>query len=105
MDKEWSVEERRHFLEIALRHPELRGIHDMRTRSSGPERFVQFHVSVDPDMTVRHAHQVMDQIEDALRQDFPGVEILIHPDPYGHDGREEGDPLRAAESRRLLDED
>ncbi|MGE4429669.1 MAG: cation diffusion facilitator family transporter [Sphingobium sp.] len=106
MDKEWSIGERRHFLEIALRHPELRGIHDMRTRSSGAERFVQFHVSVDPEMTVRHAHQVMDQIEDRLRLEFPGVEILIHPDPYGYDGREEGDdPLRAAESRKLLEEE
>lgn len=106
MDREWSVEERRHFLDIALRHPELRGIHDMRTRSSGPERFVQFHVSVDPEMTVRHAHQVMDQIEEALRREFPGVEILIHPDPYGHgEGERDGDPLRAAESRQLLEQE
>ncbi|GLT01730.1 iron transporter [Sphingobium jiangsuense] len=109
MDREWSVEERRHFLDVALRHPELRGIHDMRTRTSGPERFVQFHVSVDPDMTVRHAHQVMDQIEEALRREFPGVDILIHPDPYGYDGRDGqgehgGDPLRAAEARKLLEE-
>ena len=106
MDREWSVEERRHFLDVALRHPELRGIHDMRTRTSGPERFVQFHVSVDPDMTVRHAHRVMDQIEEALRREFPGVEILIHPDPYGYDGQDgDGDPLRAAEARKLLEEE
>lgn len=105
MDREWSVEERRHFLDVALRHPELRGIHDMRTRTSGPERFVQFHVSVDPDMTVRRAHQVMDQIEEALRREFPGVDILIHPDPYGYDERDGGgDPLRAAEARKLLED-
>jgi len=104
MDKEWSVEERRRFLEVALRHPELRGIHDMRTRTSGPERFVQFHVSVDPDMTVRRAHEVMEQIEDMLGREFPGVEILIHPDPYGYDIEERAeDPLRGAEARKLLD--
>ena len=105
MDREWSLEERRHFLDIALRHPELRGIHDMRTRTSGPERFVQFHVSVDPDMTVRHAHQVMDQIEAALRREFPGVDILIHPDPHGYDQLEQGDPLRGAEARKLLEQE
>ncbi|MPT49177.1 MAG: cation transporter [Sphingobium sp.] len=104
MDKEWSVEDRRHFLDIALSHPELRGIHDMRTRTSGPERFVQFHVSVDPEMTVRRAHEVMDQVEDDLHRAFPDVEILIHPDPYGYDQREKmDDPLRAAEARTLLD--
>lgn len=104
MDREWSVEDRRHFLDVALRHPELRGIHDMRTRTSGPERFVQFHVSVDPDMTVRRAHEVMDQVEADLHRNFPDVEILIHTDPYGYDLREaEGDPLRRAEARTLLD--
>ena len=103
MDKEWPVEERQHFLDIAMRHPELRGIHDMRTRTSGAARFVQFHVAVDPEMTVRQAHDVMDQIEDALRRDFPGVDILIHPDPYGYEElREQNDPLRGAEAQEIL---
>ena len=101
MDKEWSVEERQHFLEVAARHPELKGIHDMRTRTSGAHRFVQFHASVDPNMSVRQAHDVMDEIEAALMKDFPGVDILIHPDPEGHvEGG--GDPLRATEAETLL---
>ena len=73
----------------------------MRTRSSGAHRFVQFHASVDPNMTVRQAHDVMDEIEAALMKDFPGVDILIHPDPEGHvEGG--GDPLRAIEAEELL---
>lgn len=104
MDKEWSREERQRFLDVASRHRELQGIHDMRTRTSGAHRFVQFHVSVDPDMTVRHAHMVMDEIEAALMKEFPGVEILIHPDPQGHmEGG--GDPLRATEAQELLEEE
>lgn len=104
MDKEWSVEERQRFLAVASRHPKLRGIHDMRTRSSGTARFVQFHASVDPDMTVREAHRVMDEIEDALRKEFPGVEILIHPDPDGHQ-EGDGDPLRAVDAHLLLEKE
>jgi ferrous-iron efflux pump FieF len=84
MDKEWPVERRDRFLAVAETHPELRGIHDMRTRTSGAHEFVQFHVWVDPDMTVREAHRVMDEIEASLAEHFPGVEILIHPDPEGH---------------------
>jgi len=104
MDKEWSLEDRQHFLDIASRHPKLRGIHDMRTRSSGAHRFVQFHASVDPEMTVKQAHIVMDEIEDALMKEFPGVEILIHPDPEGHveGGR---DPLRGEDAQTLLAEE
>lgn len=101
MDKEWSVDERRHFLEVASRHPQLHSIHDMRTRSSGTHRFVQFHMMVDPEMTVRDAHVVMDEIEIALAREFPGVEILIHPDPLGH-VEPEGDPLRGVEAQALL---
>ena len=67
-----------------MRHPQLRGIHDMRTRSSGVHDFCQFHVWVDPDMTILQAHRIMDEVEEALMQEFPGVEVLIHPDPEGH---------------------
>lgn len=83
MDKEWPEEKRQHFLEVTARHPELRGIHDLRTRTSGSHDFVQFHVDVAPDMTVAEAHRVMDEVEARLAKDFPGVEILIHPDPQG----------------------
>lgn len=84
MDREWPEERRRAFLDVANRHPELRGIHDLRTRTAGHRDFVQFHVWVDPDMTVGEAHRVMDEVEAQLNKDFPGVEILIHPDPAGH---------------------
>jgi ferrous-iron efflux pump FieF len=84
MDKEWPDEKRQRFLAVAESHPELRGIHDMRTRSSGAHDFVQFHVWVDPKMTVLDAHRVMDEVEDRLMKEFPGTEVLIHPDPEGH---------------------
>ncbi|SFR96205.1 cation diffusion facilitator family transporter [Sphingomonas jatrophae] len=81
MDREWPAERREAFLRAAARHPQLRGVHDLRTRSAGTHDFVQFHVAVDPDMTVAEAHRVMDEVEAQLAQQFPGVEILIHPDP------------------------
>ncbi len=88
MDREWPQEKRERFLAVALTHPELAGIHDLRTRTSGNQDFVQFHVWVDPDMTVREAHRVMDEVEDQLAAEFPGLEILIHPDPQGHEDDE-----------------
>ncbi len=84
LDREWPEEKRQRFIEVALRHPELRGIHDMRTRSSGTHDFCQFHAWVDPNMTVAAAHDIMDEVEQALMDAFPGVEVLIHPDPEGH---------------------
>lgn len=84
MDREWPEDKRKRFIEVMARHPELRGVHDLRTRTSGNQDFVQFHVWVDPEMPVREAHRVMDEIEIKLLAEFPGVQILIHPDPEGH---------------------
>ena len=84
MDREWPEERRQHFLRVASQHPQLKGIHDLRTRTSGAHDFVQFHVWVAPEMTVLEAHRVMDEIEEKLEEEFPGVEVLIHPDPEGH---------------------
>jgi ferrous-iron efflux pump FieF len=92
MDKEWPEEKRRRFIEAASRHPELKGMHDLRTRTSGARDFVQFHVWVDPDMSVAEAHRVMDEVETRLGHAFPGCEILIHVDPEGHVD-EPGNPL------------
>jgi len=84
MDKEWPEEKRQRFVDVAARHPELKGIHDLRTRTSGASDFVQFHVWVDPAMTVAEAHRVMDEVELKLQAEFPDCEILIHLDPEGH---------------------
>jgi ferrous-iron efflux pump FieF len=84
MDREWPESRRHEFLAVANAHPELQGIHDLRTRTSGNRDFVQFHAWVDPAMSVGAAHRVMDEVEAKLRVAFPGIEILIHPDPAGH---------------------
>jgi len=83
MDHEWPDEKKALLLDAIARNPDLRGVHDLRTRTSGNRDFVQFHVWVDPNMTVREAHTVMDDIEGRLHAEFPDVEILIHPDPEG----------------------
>jgi ferrous-iron efflux pump FieF len=92
MDKEWPDERRQEFLRLAVQHPELRGIHDLRTRTSGAKDFVQFHVWVDPQMTLAEAHRVMDEVEEKLARHYPDVEILIHPEPAGHG--EDAEPAR-----------
>ncbi|ATE65943.1 cation diffusion facilitator family transporter [Rhizorhabdus dicambivorans] len=93
MDREWPEERRRAFAEVAGRHPELRGIHNLRTRTSGGDDFAEFHVWVDAGMTLGEAHRVMDEVERKLGKAFPGVDITIHPEPEGHlDPGEENHP-------------
>ena len=88
MDREWPEDARSEFLAAARDYPELAGLHDLRTRSSGTHRFVQFHVWVPGDWTVRQAHDRLDRVEERLQERFPGTEILIHVDPEGQTDRE-----------------
>ena len=88
MDREWPEDERQAFLAAASGYPELKGLHDLRTRKSGTLRFVQFHVWVPADWTVQQAHDRLDRVEEQLQERFPGTEILIHVDPEGQTDRE-----------------
>ena len=84
LDREWPKEKRDRFLAVANRHPEMSTIHDVRTRSSGMHDFVQFHVWFDPNKTLGEVHAIMDEVEAELAREFPGVEVLIHPEPDNH---------------------
>ena len=88
MDKEWPDELRERFLAAAKEYPELAGLHDFRTRTSGTHQFAQFHVWVPADWTVQEAHDRLDRAEEDLRERFPNTEILIHVDPEGQTDRE-----------------
>lgn len=84
MDREWPEARRQALLAVVARHPQVDGVHELRTRSSGVTDFIQFHVWLAPDMTVAAAHAIVDEIEADVAQSFPGAEILIHVDPLGH---------------------
>ena len=88
MDKEWPDELRERFLAAAKEYPELAGLHDFRTRTSGTHQFAQFHVWIPADWTVKEAHDRLDRVEEELQQRFPNTEILIHIDPEGQTDRE-----------------
>ena len=84
MDREWADDKRERLLAMIAAHPELDGIHELRTRTSGGHDFVQFHIWLDPAMNLIEAHRVMDEVEARIvHAEFPGTEVLIHPDPRG----------------------
>ncbi len=83
MDRELADDERAQISEIILANKEVLGIHDLRTRSSGRQIFVQCHVELDGQMPLAEAHSVTDRIEAVLVKTFPHAEILFHQDPHG----------------------
>lgn len=85
MDREMSDAERMQIKSIAAGVPGVLSIHDLRTRRAGHNVFIQLHLDLPPDMTLRQAHVISDAVEAKIEQAFPGAEVLIHQDPEGVD--------------------
>jgi ferrous-iron efflux pump FieF len=85
MDHELPRETRQRIMDIVLAHPQVRDLHDLRTRESGTTQFIELHVEVDGAMTVAAAHEVTDAIEAELFAAFPAAEVILHQEPAGLD--------------------
>lgn len=57
--------------------------HDLRTRSAGRVTFIEFHLVVPGTMPVAEAHRICDRLEQAIGNEVPGAEVLIHVEPEG----------------------
>lgn len=82
MDRELPDEDREKIFEIVRGHPQALGVHDLRTRSSGPNTFIQMHLEIPGDFTLERAHAIADAVEMDVRAAFPDADVLIHQDPY-----------------------
>lgn len=93
MDREWPELRRQQLMNLVTMLPDVDGIHELRTRRSGSTDFIQFHIWVDPELTVTTAHDIVERVEQCVAEAYPGAEILIHVDPRGHyDERTIDDP-------------
>jgi cation diffusion facilitator family transporter len=95
MDKELPDADRARIGALAQADPAVRGVHDLRTRASGPYIHIQFHADLDPSLTLEAAHKIVVAAEDRIRAEFPAADVIIHPDPgdraepHGHELFEE----------------
>ncbi|TGK11531.1 cation transporter [Leptospira fletcheri] len=82
MDRDLSHEYRDSILRVVKgRSPQVLGYHDLRTRSAGERRFLEFHLEMPKNLTLEESHKILDSILDELKEEFPYTEVLIHPDP------------------------
>ena len=55
--------------------------HDLRTRKSGSDRFVDLHLVVHKKLNVEEAHGLADRIEKDIKERFPRTSVIIHIEP------------------------
>ena len=81
MDHELSEEEQTEITAIVIAHDSTLGVHDLRTRQSGPQRFIQFHLELDDRLSLLEAHDIGEAIEEEIEAKFSPCEVFIHHDP------------------------
>jgi cation diffusion facilitator family transporter len=66
---------------IRSNRPIIRGYHYLRTRKAGHMRFIEFHVQLDSDMSVRMSHALSQQLSRTIREHLPNSTVTIHIEP------------------------
>ena len=62
--------------------PGVADCHNVRFRYSGPQLFVDIHILVDGNQTLKEAHDLTEEIEHTIEQFLPNVDVTIHPEPH-----------------------
>lgn len=82
IDTRLSEEEEKTILEIIETfHHEFIEIHDFRTRRSGPQEYIDFHMVVASHVTIKDVHDLCDRIERDITDEFKQAQVMIHPEP------------------------
>ncbi len=63
--------------------PGVMDSHALRVRQSGPDTFVDVHVTMDPQMPLVEVHRLMGQVEQTIQKIVPGADVDVHPEPQG----------------------
>lgn len=79
IDTAWSKSEikelEKTLLSLGVRY------HDLRTRLAGNYRFVDLHIEIPEDVSVKNAHQYCDKIENVLTTNYEHLTVTIHVEP------------------------
>lgn len=81
MDKELPDADRDRIEKLVHENPGVIAMHDLRTRTSGKNVFIQLHLELDGGINLYQAHGIADDVQARLEVAFPGADVIIHEDP------------------------
>jgi ferrous-iron efflux pump FieF len=65
---------------IAGGWPGVRGFHDLKTRTAGSRVFVNLHIELDGDQSLREAHAIGAALRRRIIETYPQCDVIIHKD-------------------------
>lgn len=89
IDKKLPEEEERLVADSVAEHVgplgEAVGFHELRTRKSGSERYVELHLVMASDGSIEQAHSLCDHLEEDIMSKLPNAHVIIHVEPCDHE--------------------
>jgi cation diffusion facilitator family transporter len=61
--------------------PGVTNCHKVRVRYSGPQLFVDIHVLLEGNQTLKDAHNLTEEIESTIQKLIPNADVTVHPEP------------------------
>ena len=69
--------------EIVEEYNEIKGVHNIRSRGSKYDMYIDMHILINPDISVEQAHTLAHDIEDNISAKVTGqVQVIVHVEPY-----------------------
>lgn len=99
MDTELTEQELDVVKAVVAKQPQALGLHELRSRQSGPMRFIQFHLELEDNLSLLQAHQITESIEHEIMDKLAPCEVFIHQDPQSVVGRELADSELATDNK------
>ena len=81
MDRELPAEIREQIRQIAQSPPQVKGVHDLRTRQSGQTMMIQLHLELEDQVPLIRAHGIAKAVEKEILRSWPEADVIIHQDP------------------------
>jgi len=81
MDKELPGDVGEAMSALVLAIPGVKGVHDLRTRVSGNQWFVQLHLELPGELALHEAHNLCVAASEVIRQRYPQADVMVHADP------------------------
>jgi len=81
MDKELPGDVGEAMSALVLAIPGVKGVHDVRTRVSGNQWFVQLHLELPGELALHEAHSLCVAASEVIRQRYPQADVMVHADP------------------------
>jgi ferrous-iron efflux pump FieF len=65
---------------IAASWPGVHGYHDLKTRMAGSRVFVNIHIELDGDQSLRDAHEIGASLRRKIIETYPQADVIVHKD-------------------------